>query len=245
MNYIQAIFLGILQGLTEFLPVSSSGHLVVAQSLLPDFNQPGVFFDVILHLGTLFAVLIYFRKKIIKLNKDYLMWLVVGSIPAAFIGYFLSDTFESLFSNLRVVGVALFVTGVLNFLIYSAKNKKEKMSVRKSFLVGLAQAAAIIPGISRSGATIFAGTRLGVSKKEAAEFSFLLSAPAIFGATIFQFLEYGSLVGEGLTYYIAGFLGAIISGYFAIKLVLQLLVKGRFDIFGYYCVILASIILFL
>lgn len=243
MNLTYSIFLGILQGFTEFLPVSSSGHLVIAQNLIPGFTQEGVLFDVILHAGTVLAVLYYFRKILLKLTSKYLLLLLIGTIPAGLIGVFFNSSIEKLFNGVTLVGLALLFTGALNFLTDRAKNGSKKISVKKSILIGMAQALAIIPGISRSGSTIFIGTSLGIKKKEAAQFSFLLSVPAIVGANAVQFLKYGFGGTENITLYVAGFIAAFISGVIAIKFVLNFLLGGKFKLFAYYCIALGILVL--
>lgn len=246
MNLISSIFLGILQGLTEFLPVSSSGHLVIAQNLIPGFTQEGVLFDVILHAGTVLAVLYYFRKILLKLTSKYLLLLIIGTIPAGLIGVLLGSSIEKLFNGVYLVGFALLFTAVLNFLTDKAKTGSKEISIKKSLLIGVAQALAIIPGISRSGSTIFAGTSLGIKRKEAAQFSFLLSVPAIVGANAVQFLKYGFSGTENIIFYIAGFSAAFISGVIAINFVLKFLLGGKFKLFAYYCVVLGiSVLIFL
>lgn len=246
MNLLSSIFLGVLQGLTEFLPVSSSGHLVIAQELIPNFTQEGVLFDVFLHAGTVLAVLYYFRKSILKLTPKYLLLLLIGTIPAGIVGLFFSTPIEILFGKVSVVGFALLFTAILNFLTDKLNVKKQKISIKSSLLIGLAQAVAIIPGISRSGSTIFTGTNLGLKREKAAEFSFLLSVPAIIGANILQFFKYGPDGIGNMGVYLVGFLAAFISGLMAINLVLKLLLSNRFRIFSVYCLVLgASVLLFL
>lgn len=251
MNFYQAIFLGVVQGLTEFFPVSSSGHLVITQSILPNFEQPGVLFDVILHVGTLMAIFLYFGKNIFNMFIKYWKLLIVGTIPAGLIGFFAGDVVESLFSSSMVVGFALLVTGVLNLLTNHHKNKKTKGDITNTkspllttLVVGTFQSFALVPGISRSGSTIFAGIYQGVGKKEAAEFSFLLSVPAILGAMTLQMLKYSDSNIE-LTPYVFGFLSAFVSGYIAIKWVIKLLERDKFKVFAYYCFILGLLTIFL
>lgn len=170
MNVLSAAILGVVQGLTEFLPVSSSGHLVLAQSLIPGFKQPGIVFDVILHLGTLLAVLYYFRSKILKISLKYLVFLAVGTIPAVIVGFLFKKQLEGLFDSLKYVGFALIVSGLINLFTHKAQIGKSLLDYKKSFLIGIAQAVAIIPGISRSGSTIFAGIKQGIKPEEAVEF---------------------------------------------------------------------------
>ena len=237
------MFLGALQGLTEFLPVSSSGHLVIAQTLIPNFTQPGVLFDVVLHAGTLFAILFYFRKTIVKLSNNDLSLDVIGTIPAVLAGLFFRPFIESLFSDTKVVGMALLVTGFFNYYTDKAKSSKKKNNSKNALVIGLYQAFAVIPGISRSGSTIHAGTKAGLSRKKAAEFSFLLSVPAVFGANVLQFMSYSRISDINPLIFVTGFLSALIFGYLAISWVMKLLEMKRFRIFAYYCFVLGVIVL--
>ena len=147
MNIWQGVLLGIVQGLTEFLPVSSSGHLVIMQSLLPGFNQPGVLFDVTLHIATLLAVLIYFRERIFSLTRNYVFLLILATIPAGLAGVLFQDFFESLFSSLWLAGMTLIVTGILNFMTDRFSARRQNMTKVDAFLIGVAQAIAIVPGM--------------------------------------------------------------------------------------------------
>jgi undecaprenyl-diphosphatase len=245
MNVFYAVLLGVLQGLTEFLPVSSSGHLVIAQSLIPGFSQPGVLFDVILHFGTLFAVLFYFRSKLLKLGIRYLEFLVIGTIPAVVIGFLFKDAIESLFGSVQLVGIALIVSGLVNFITYRAEGLTKSLNFKNTFLVGVAQALAIVPGISRSGSTIFAAVKQGIKPEEAVEFSFLLSVPAVFGANVLEILGNVSTGVILPTPYILGFLAAFASGFFAIGVVLRFLLSRKFNYFAVYCFILGALVLLL
>lgn len=244
MEYLSAIFLGALQGLTEFFPVSSSGHLVIAQSLIPGFNQPGVLFDVILHFGTLMAVLLYYRRVILKLGKDYYTFVIIGTIPAALVGLILGDFIEGLFDSTKVVGFMLLATALVNYLTDTMIVKEKKMNSKTSLFVGIFQAIAIIPGISRSGSTIFAGHKRGLDPQSAAQFSFLLSIPAIVGATFLQLTKYSGEAEIDFLYYILGFMSAFLAGYFAIGWVLKLLEKKKFRLFSYYCLVVGIFVIF-
>ncbi|OGM31504.1 hypothetical protein A2630_03720 [Candidatus Woesebacteria bacterium RIFCSPHIGHO2_01_FULL_44_10] len=245
MSLISALVLGIIQGLTEFLPVSSSGHLVLAQNLLPGFDQPGVLFDVILHAGTLLAIVIYFWKTLLGLSKNYLVLLAVGSIPAAVVGYLFSNFVEGLFGSVKVVGVALLVTAAMNFITDMVKEREgKKVKVWDALVVGFAQAIAIIPGLSRSGSTIFAATSRGIERQKAAEFSFLLSVPAVLGANLLQFSKYGG-DSFGWSLYAVGFLAALVFGLLSIKLTLSFLQAKNFKIFGAYCLMVGLVAIFL
>jgi undecaprenyl-diphosphatase len=244
MNYLTSGLLGILQGLTEFLPVSSSGHLVLVQSLLPSFSQPGVLFDVTLHFGTMFAVLIFFGKRLIPLIKKYFFQLVIGTIPAVLIGFFFRVQIEGLFSSVKVVGLGLIISGILNYLTHKAKEKGILVNLKNSLFIGIAQAIAIVPGISRSGATIFAGTNLGIKAKETAEFSFLLSIPAILGANFLEIIgNYRQPINTGI--YSVGFIFAFGAGLLSIFLVLKFLREKNFKYFAFYCLFIGLIALFI
>lgn len=238
MSPLQAIFLGILQGLTEFIPVSSSGHLVIAQNFLPGFSQPGVLFDAVLHAGTMLAILIYFRQKIRKLERRMVWLLALGTVPAALVGILLQEQLEMLFSSLRVVGVALLFTGLANYFVDRFSPRTISLSPVKAFLTGVAQAMAIIPGVSRSGLTIFAAVSQGIKKEEAAAFSFLLSVPAVAGAVSLQLVTHAEYAQINFVNYFLGFLAAFLVGYLAIDVVIKALVSRRFKIFALYCFIL-------
>lgn len=234
MNLTVAAFLGILQGFTEFLPVSSSGHLVIAQSLIPSFNQPGVLFDVVLHAGTLGAILLYFRKSILTIRVRFLALIIIGTVPAAILGFIFQTAIEKMFENIAIVGFALFVTAAMNNFTDKAKARYEKISKKFALLIGLAQAIAIIPGVSRAGSTIFTGASLGIERKKIFEFSFLLSVPAIIGANIFQFMTHAKGNELDLVFYATGFLAAFVSGYLAIGVLLKFLLSRQFKFFAYY-----------
>ncbi|MCK4776839.1 MAG: undecaprenyl-diphosphate phosphatase, partial [Actinomycetia bacterium] len=210
MTLLQSIILGIVQGLTEFLPISSSGHLVIVPSLLK-WEKPSLFFDVTMHLGTLIALVIYFRHEIRDmLNKlfktfkkmkideasEMVPWLIlIGTIPAVIFGLFFKDAIEYLFTKSLYVSVFLVLTGIFIWFSESytkrlkdKERKMEELSVLDSIIIGIAQALAIIPGISRSGWSISAGLLRGLKRYEATKFSFLLSMPAVFGAFIFKLI---------------------------------------------------------
>lgn len=257
MTIIQAIILGILQGATEFLPVSSSAHLVLVPWLM-GWDPPVLTFDTTLHLGTLLAVLIYFRRDVwaiilgvLKTLKDRnladpwgrLGWLVaLGTIPAGLAGVFLDDFFEGFFSgSYLAVSVFLLITGVILFVSERIAQKArtlEKMTWLDAALIGVAQAVAILPGISRSGATIATGLGLGFTRTEAARFSFLLSMPIIFSAGILQLLKLitgngGEMVPGALL--VAGFIAAALSGYACIRFLMDYVRSRSLYIFSIYC----------
>jgi undecaprenyl-diphosphatase len=253
-----AILLGAIQGLTEFLPISSSGHLAVAQHFVPGFSQPGLLFDIVLHLGTLLAVLIYFRQEILFLfgaldpgsrgapGRRLLAMLALGTIPAVVAGLLLAPLVEASFSNLMVVGGGLLVTAIL--LLASARLTPDgrglpQVGVKDALVVGLFQSAALFPGVSRSGWTIVGGLTRGLSHDAAARFSFLLSVPAILGAAVYDFPRVGQLQSGALAGYLGGFATAFIVGYISIGVVLRLLAIRRFHLFGYYCLLAGGTVL--
>ncbi|MBX4205686.1 undecaprenyl-diphosphate phosphatase [Candidatus Microgenomates bacterium] len=244
VNIISSIILGIIQGITEFLPVSSSGHLVIAQTLIPGFRQPGVLFDVVLHLGTTLAVIIFYYKRIIEIlksNWNYIWLLVIGTIPAGLAGVLFSKQLEAMFSDVKAIAIQFLITGVICILIDRYNGIKDKITTKNSFLIGVAQAIAIIPAISRSGLTIFTGSVLGIDKKKVAEFSFLMSIPAILGANALEFVKHGVNMEGEIANYIVGFIAAFIFGYLSIKVVLSTLHEKQFKYFGVYCLILAIV----
>lgn len=255
MNIFNSIILGIVQGITEFLPISSSGHLVLFQHFMN--IEEGLTLNVFLHFGTLLAVILVFWDDIIgmvTLRKEYrklTYFVIIGSVPAGIIGVLFEDVFERLFSTVTVVGFALLLTGFFLWLSDRIKiggKDIEEMTIIDSVIVGFAQALAIIPGISRSGSTIVGGLFKGLNRKLAAKFSFLLSVPVIGGATLLKVKDLIS-VGMGTISIAELFLGTIsaaIAGYFSIRLLLKLINQEKLSIFAYYCWILGmAIILFL
>ena len=245
MQTFWAFFLGIVQGLTEFLPVSSSGHLVLAQRLIPNFEQPGVLFDTFLHLGTLFAVFIYFRKKIFSMNFNYFKLLIIGTVPAGLFGFLLRDQLENTF---EIGGIFLviqfFVTSVLCYFTDKLIGKRKEISVWDALIIGIGQSVAILPAISRSGTTIFAGVKRGIDKIAAAEFSFILSIPAIIGANLLEIFSYREELLVLKYDYLIGSLSAMLVGYFSIFFTIKFLKEGNFKIFAVYTALVGLIALF-
>lgn len=252
MTSIQALLIGAIQGLTEFLPVSSSGHLVVLQNILAVKEQP-LTFAVLVHMGTLISVFVAFRKDIAALLRKpftkltYL--IIVGCIPAGLVGFFLAPYVEQAFESLLVVGLGLIFTGfILQISERLAKRNLIAKEVRETtyldvIFIGLLQALAIIPGISRSGSTIAAGLLAGLDREFAARFSFLLSIPVILGAGIFELQD---LFSSGLnlnTPSIIGIISAAVFGLLAIKVVMKLVQNGRLAFFSYYVWFLAALVL--
>lgn len=243
MDYFNALLLGLVQGFTEFLPVSSSAHLALIQSLLPSFSQPGILFDVVLHFGTLLAIVFYFRKDIFKIRFSYVKYILIATIPAVLFGFFLSDYMEALFKNLKLIGLALILSSIFNFWTDKSDKAFSFLNNKNSFFIGLFQALAIVPGVSRSGSTIFAGVISGIKRKEVAKFSFLLSIPAILGANFLQILKYGLDLKVNFGVYFLGFLVSFMSGFLAIHLALKFLLSHNFRFFAYYCLLLAFVCL--
>jgi undecaprenyl-diphosphatase len=251
ITLIQAIFLGIVQGLTEFFPVSSSGHLVFFQSLF-GIKEPPIFFDVMLHVGTLLAVVVYLRREILQIlqglgaalqgkseGRDGLrmfLWMVIASIPTGLMGIVLKDWFESVFSQPRFVGYMVLVTGLILWLTRWVKREGKdirKMRWPDALLIGIAQGVAIIPGISRSGSTISAGLFLGLDRVLAGKFSFLLSIPAILGAALLESRKIGSAGDVGTI--LMGTAVAGVVGYFSLKILMKIISIGKVSHFSYYC----------
>lgn len=251
MTVIQALILGIIQGLTEFLPVSSSGHLVIFQHIM-GLQEGTISFDVLLHLGTLLAVFIAFREDIAAIIKrpfSRLTYLVlVGCIPAGLMGFFLEPLFERAFASLLVVGIGLLITGaVLKISEKMAERSFDMKDIQDTtygdvLFIGILQGLAIVPGISRSGSTIAGGLMAGLERTWAARYSFLVAIPVIFGAGLAQMKD---IADQGLNGsfvpHLVGFLAAALFGYIAIKIVMELVRKGRLSIFSYYCWALGTI----
>lgn len=264
MDLLYAILLGILQGLTEFLPISSSGHLVIAQDIF-NIQEADLAFDVILHVGTLVAVLVYYWRDVLNLISEFfiligdfikgkkprlldhsrpyrvlMIMIIIATIPTAIIGLVFDDLFSRLFESADFVGYALIVTGILlwiaNSMVSGRKNIKN-MTAWDAVTVGLVQGLAITPGISRSGSTIFAGLVRGLNRELATRFSFLLSIPAILGAVVLEgkdVFESASTVHEVVPV-LAGFIAAAVSGYLAIHFLISVLQKKKLNYFSYYC----------
>lgn len=258
---VKAVILGLIQGLGEFLPISSSGHLVLAQIFL-GLVGPEVAFDVALHLGTLAAVFIFYRKTLavlflelrflpgvlvrpVRLKTLYQtrpdfrfgLLIIIGTLPVTLIGLFFKDILEKSFDSTGGVGAALVITGmVLRLAGRRGRNGREVeyMTISDAFLIGLAQGVAIAPGFSRSGFTICAGIFLGLSRVTAARYSFLLSIPAIFGAVILE--GKGGLESSFTAFqFVAGVVVAAVSGYLALAFLIRLLKKDNFSVFSWWC----------
>ena len=240
MTILEGIVLGLVQGLTEFLPISSSGHLVLVPHIL-GWKIPSVTFDVFVHLGTLTAVISYFwldLGDLLRSSRRIIGLIIVATVPAALFGYFFEGFFENLFGKPMVVSFLLLITGLVLWSTEGLTLPRRKMGeigLTDSLIVGFAQAVAIAPGISRSGMTIAAGMIKGFEREAAARFSFLMSIPIIFGAT-FEKIRDGALNSSDYNLSLAfGLIAAAISGYFSIKYLLKHLKQGNLKIFAYYC----------
>lgn len=246
MNHFYSIILGVIQGLTEFLPVSSSGHLVLAQKFIPGFAEPGVVFEVILHLGTLVAVITYFRKSILEIffDKKYIGILIIGTLPAVFFGLIFKGALESSFKMGGLfLGVQFLITSILCFLTDIKSGKRKEISRVDAFWIGISQAIAILPAISRSGATIFTGVRRGIDTKEAAKYSFLLSIPSVLGANILEILTHSQSIFPIEGYYFTGLVTSFIVGMISIYLTIRFLYKRMFKVFGVYTLLIGFLAL--
>ena len=262
MEPIQAIILGIIQGLTEFLPVSSSGHLVIFQNIF-GLKEGALSFDINVHIGTLLVVLICFRHEILSIirsifrctnmlikqkksiheiysDPDFkLAFLIItGSVPTAILGLMFHSLADRLFSSVTMVGLMLICTGfILWFTRYLTKNERDinSFTIKNSLVIGLVQGFAIIPGISRSGSTIAAGLYLGLTRETAARYSFLLSIPAIMGAELLNIKNSpaGAMLPDKIT--LLGMLASFIAGYSALKVLLFIVKKGNMHFFAPYC----------
>jgi len=256
MDIIDSIILGIIQGLTEFLPVSSSGHLELGKAILGDQSVPeeSLLFTVVLHFATALSTIVIFRKDILSIlkgvikmewNEDmqFISKIALSMLPAVFVGLFFEKELESLFgNNIVLVGSMLIVTAILLFLADKAKDTDKKVTFKNAFIIGISQAIAMLPGISRSGATISTSVLLGNDKTKAARFSFLMVTPLIFGKIAKDILS-GDLTYEAqnFTSLSLGFLAAFVSGLFACTWMISLVKKSKLSYFAYYCVIVGVI----
>ncbi|NQZ58457.1 MAG: undecaprenyl-diphosphate phosphatase [Lentisphaeraceae bacterium] len=255
---VKALIMGVVQGLAEFLPVSSSGHLILAEELL-DFKEGSLAFDVFVHFGTLFAIFIYFRKDIwqmiktlpavpafffngLKLKNDreqpvaFSAYVIIASIPTAIIGLTFKDQVETVFRDPKMVAAALLFTAAILFSTKFIKDKGHFICWWQAVLIGLVQGMAIIPGISRSGTTIIVALWLGIARETSARFSFIMSIPAVAGAVLLQCKDLmNTNESIPLLTYATGTIVAAASGYLAIIFVMDLVKKQKLEYFAYYC----------
>lgn len=264
MNFSQAVFLGLLQGSTEFLPISSSGHLVIAQHQMGALGpSSGGLTEIIAHLGTLLAVLIVFRAQILRLAR-YGLWqgwtsttrdgvraawwdspsgkivvcIAVATTPTAIIGFAFHEAILQAFGSARIAGAGLLGTSAI-LLLYQLRRPREDrtgdLGIGIAFAIGLAQSAALMPGVSRSGATIVCAVLLGLRRREAFEFSFLIAIPIILGGAAFECLSLSAIPVAELGWNAVVFVGAFVSGWAALLVVRSFLDRGRFGWFAFYC----------
>jgi len=259
MSIIEAIILGLIQGLTEFLPVSSSGHLEIVKSLFPNKQLPeeSLMVTVVLHAATALSTLFVFRKEVLEIllglfqfkwNEEtkYSLKIVISMVPAALIGLFYNDAIESLYDGqVRLVGMMLIITGLLLFLADRAKTSPKGVSYQNSFIIGVAQAIAILPGISRSGATISTSVLLGIDREKAARFSFLMVVPLILGKMAKDILD-GAFTQADVAIgpLSAGFFTAFIVGLFACTWMINIVKRSKLKYFAYYCFVVGFVAIF-
>ena len=254
MDWIQALILGVIQGLTEYLPVSSSGHLTIASTFFGINGEESLMFTVAVHVATVLSTLVMLWKEVdwilkglfkFEMNDEtkYAFNILVSMIPVGIVGLFFKDKVEEAFgSGLLIVGVMLMVTAVLLIFSYYARpRQKERLSLWDAFVIGVAQACAVLPGLSRSGSTIATGLMLGNKKEMLAQFSFLMVIPPILGEALLDVLKAmkGEAVMGGIETFplCVGFLAAFLSGCFACKLMINVVKKGKLVYFGVYCAI--------
>lgn len=265
MTELQALIMGLLQGLTEYLPVSSSGHLTIAGALFGLEGEENLTFTIAVHVATVFSTLVILWREIAWLlrglvdtkapllspERRYILAIIVSMIPIGIVGVFFKDYVEAIFgSGLLIVGISLVITSALLTLSYYARpRQKEEIGLLQAFVIGLAQSVAVLPGLSRSGSTIATGLMLGVKKEKMAQFSFLMVIPPILGEALLSILKAakdGASAAAGdisLGALAIGFLAAFISGCVACKWMIAIVKKGKLIYFGIYCAIVGSIIL--
>ena len=261
MTLFQALLLGILQGVTEFLPISSSGHLVLLQHIF-GLREPELAFDVFVHVATLLAVVVVYRRDVWALlvacpgipaslrpqlpreSKELVLYrrlglfVLLANVPTALIGLYVATAFEHLFAAPWAVGVALLASGVLLWSLKSQMTGSrglENLGVKHAFILGVVQGLAVIPGLSRSGSTIVAALWCGMQRQEAARFSFLMALPAILGAAVLESRKLDLALGPSLSVLLIGMSGALLVGYIALRFLLRLLSQGQLWRFAFYC----------
>ena len=260
MDWIEALVLGLIQGLTEYLPVSSSGHLAIGSYLFGVEGEENLAFTVAVHVATVLSTLVILWKEIdwifrglfkCKLNDEtkYVINIIISMIPVGIVGVFFKDYVEEVFgSGLVIVGCMLLVTAaLLTFSFYAKPRQKDKISIKDAFIIGLAQAFAVMPGLSRSGSTIATGLLLGNKKESLAQFSFLMVIPPILGEALLDILKsvkgeeaFGGIDALPLT---VGFIAAFVSGCLACKWMINIVKKGKLIYFGIYCAIAGAVTL--
>jgi undecaprenyl-diphosphatase len=257
MNSLETLVFGIIQGATEFLPISSSAHLIIAQALL-QVQVPGVSLEVVLHLGTLMSVLIYFRQDLWNIVSCFfqrgahgsaarkeVLYLSIATVPAVIVALTLDEAIGAAFEEVKFSGFMLIITTIVLLSTMAKKNgEARRITWYVALVMGIAQAFAILPGISRSGITIVTGIWLGLSGKEAARFAFLMAIPAILGAGIFQLSGISGEVIESLGSSAVGFVAAMLVGYSVIAWLMGILQKGKLHLFAAYTFAIGFIVIF-
>ena len=258
MDWIHALILGLIQGLTEYLPVSSSGHLTIGQEILGVSGEDNLAFDVAVHVATVLSTLVVLWREVewifkglfkFQMNDEtkYVVNILVSMIPVGIVGVFFKDQVEAVFgSGLLIVGIMLLVTAaLLTFSYYAKPRQKSRISIKDAFIIGIAQACAVLPGLSRSGSTIATGLLLGDKKEKLAQFSFLMVIPPILGEALLDVLKtvkgenvFGSI---GAVPLLVGFLAAFVSGCFACRWMINIVKKGKLIYFGIYCAIVGVV----
>ncbi len=258
MDWIEALILGIIQGLTEYLPVSSSGHLAIGANLFGIEGSENLAFTILVHVATVMSTLFILWREIVwlvngvlkfKMNDEmrYFINILVSMIPVGIVGVFFKDYVEEIFgSGLLIVGIMLLVTAaLLTFSYYARPRQKEKISMKDAFIIGIAQACAVMPGLSRSGSTIATGLLLGNKKEKLAQFSFLMVIPPILGEALLDTMKAAKGVdvfGDiGVVPLVVGFVAAFISGCLACKWMIDIVKKGKLIYFGIYCAIVGVV----
>ncbi len=259
MSWLEGLVLGLIQGLTEYLPVSSSGHLTIGAAIFGLQGEENLAFTVTVHVATVLSTIVVLWREIVWLFRDlfkftwnagtkYVVNILISMIPIGIVGVFFKDEVEAIFgSGLLVVGICLLVTAVLLAFAYFAKpRQKDDISMRDAFIIGLSQAVAVLPGLSRSGTTIATGLLLGNNKEKLAQFSFLMVIPPILGEALLETIDLLSGSAEAVTsvvpasVLIVGFLAAFVSGCIACKFMIELVKRGKLIYFAIYCAIVGA-----
>lgn len=247
MNFIEVLILSFIEGLTEFIPVSSTGHLILAGRFLQisqtDFQKA---FDVIIQFGAILAVLVLYRERFIKASFDFYKKLFIAFLPTAIIGFLIKGLVDQWMESITIVAWALIIGGIIMIAVdyFMKQSHQHELSLTKSFSVGIIQCLAMIPGVSRSGATIVGGQLLGLSRKSAAEFSFFLAVPTMLAATLYKLWKVRSIVHtEQSLYLLAGVLLSFVFALFAIRFFITIVQRYGFFWFGIYRIILGAIVL--
>lgn len=251
MEYLESVLLGILQGLTEFLPMSSSGHLEIGKAVFGNSIFNNIYFTIVVHCATVLSTLVVFRREILQLTTGFFYFrksyelhfvlaILVSLIPVGLVGFFLADQVEALFTGrLLLVGSMLLVTALLNAFAHYSKDRGRELGMLEGFVIGVAQALAVIPGISRSGATIATGLLLGTKRTEVAKFSFLMVIIPVLGAVVKDLVSNSGMVSRSLSpgVFILGFLSAFITGLAACRFMIRVVQKASLLGFAIYCAV--------